>query len=404
LERLALNYRGIGRSGTENGHGSRGTHVLTFDLCPRDQLWSGLLSKQLSIIKIQEKLLEKSRKTIEDLRAYNRQLLEEIEQLKRRDEMNSINSRSSSPASLQFLSISKSSQREAVHRSYTVRRVFPRTGLNLNTTDNFHEVKELGSLNASHTLSPTPRKTRSSAQAEDLVPSRDWSHKRNRSRRTPPVEQDEESVSTDSEEPQTSEHERNEMNAIPLLPRIEINCDGNYLMTPDPQFLIPSLSIQSPVEEVEIQSGNIEVPSWRKRKADCCRLFGGGEDLHDSVYNRRHFKAEEDEKRRKRWDAQKTREEEYVEQLKERLTKRAESRKRFCRAGTRKASEDGWDDLAWIDPFHPNAKEALFLQVDEKVPINVFGTPLPAFSASEFSLPWDPTPACATLRSTTQIT
>ncbi|ESO02105.1 hypothetical protein HELRODRAFT_161340 [Helobdella robusta] len=55
-------------------------------------------------------------------------------------------------------------------------------------------------------------------------------------------------------------------------------------------------------------SNFIAVPSWRMRPMHTLYIMEGTENLDDHVFEKRHQKPENDERRRKRWDLQRLRE------------------------------------------------------------------------------------------------
>ncbi len=73
-------------------------------------------------------------------------------------------------------------------------------------------------------------------------------------------------------------------------------------------------------------SVDFQVPNWRIKHFPRSNKVPE-ENLDDITYLKRHAKGEEDEKRRKRWDAQKLREDSYVERLKTRLAQRSQKNK-----------------------------------------------------------------------------
>lgn len=64
-----------------------------------------------------------------------------------------------------------------------------------------------------------------------------------------------------------------------------------------------NLKQPSPVEP----SNSLEVPNWRVKVYTSCYTMEGTENLDDEIFNKRHLKLENDERRRKRWDVQRIR-------------------------------------------------------------------------------------------------
>ncbi|RDD42583.1 Male-specific lethal 1-like protein [Trichoplax sp. H2] len=106
------------------------------------------------------------------------------------------------------------------------------------------------------------------------------------------------------------------------------------------------------------------------------------ETLSDSDYAKRHWKHELDEKRRKRWDLQRIRE----EQLKENLRRRSEEKstsKTLPKSRKRKSLEE-----QRITSFDPSVNNIKGICVEDTIPVVAFGSTIPIFPSSEFSLPW----------------
>lgn len=75
-----------------------------------------------------------------------------------------------------------------------------------------------------------------------------------------------------------------------------------YTAVGDPSYTL-SLKQSSPVETCNA----LEVPSWRVKIYTSCYTMEGTENLDDEIFNKRHLKLENDERRRKRWDVQRIR-------------------------------------------------------------------------------------------------
>lgn len=76
-----------------------------------------------------------------------------------------------------------------------------------------------------------------------------------------------------------------------------------YTAVGDPLF---KLSHKEPSPPPESTSA-LEVPSWRIKSYTSCYTMEGTENLDDEIFNKRHLKLENDERRRKRWDVQRIR-------------------------------------------------------------------------------------------------
>lgn len=67
------------------------------------------------------------------------------------------------------------------------------------------------------------------------------------------------------------------------------------------------MCIKPPKSEEDEERDNLEVPSWRIKVYTSCYTMEGTENLDDEIFNKRHHKLENDERRRKRWDVQRIR-------------------------------------------------------------------------------------------------
>lgn len=75
-----------------------------------------------------------------------------------------------------------------------------------------------------------------------------------------------------------------------------------YTAVGDPSYTL-SLKEPNPVES----DTSLEVPNWRVKIYTSCYTMEGTENLDDEIFNKRHLKLENDERRRKRWDVQRIR-------------------------------------------------------------------------------------------------
>ncbi|ELT91179.1 hypothetical protein CAPTEDRAFT_225937 [Capitella teleta] len=125
----------------------------------------------------------------------------------------------------------------------------------------------------------------------------------------------------------------------------------------------------SPVRDVKHQS-EVEVPSWRVVLIPRGYQMEGTENLDDEIYLRRHQKPENEERRRKRWDMQRLRE----ERMKEKLQGRQE--------------EESNDVDSMQFSFLPSPEKALYIEVQDTVPVVAFGYPVPQMKPAEFDLNW----------------
>lgn len=75
-----------------------------------------------------------------------------------------------------------------------------------------------------------------------------------------------------------------------------------YTAVGDPSYTL-NLKQSSPIETCS----SLEVPNWRVKIYTSCYTMEGTENLDDEIFNKRHLKLENDERRRKRWDVQRIR-------------------------------------------------------------------------------------------------
>ncbi|XP_054156523.1 rhoGEF domain-containing protein gxcI-like [Oppia nitens] len=140
----------------------------------------------------------------------------------------------------------------------------------------------------------------------------------------------------------------------------------------------------------------IEVPNWRLHPVSSCYSLEGTENLDDEVFNRRHLKLENDERRRKRWDIQRLREQRHNEKL--RTGRYYSSSLGNCVGGVGGSGIGGGDKQS--DPkkdnnndpdflsFYPDIDDLQSLEVTEKIPVIAFGHPIPKLPSKSFTLPW----------------
>uniref|UniRef100_A0A1Y1MA03 PEHE domain-containing protein n=2 Tax=Photinus pyralis TaxID=7054 RepID=A0A1Y1MA03_PHOPY len=134
-----------------------------------------------------------------------------------------------------------------------------------------------------------------------------------------------------------------------------------------PQELDSSLTIPS--------ATNLEVPRWRVKVYTSCYSMEGTENLDDEVYNKRHMRLENDERRRKRWDVQRIREQRIVDKLKQRQE----------RVGSGSRVDD---QIESVVSLWPPLEDIKYLEVCDNLPVSAFGAPIVRFTPMEFSLPW----------------
>ncbi|KAJ8917417.1 hypothetical protein NQ315_005463 [Exocentrus adspersus] len=165
-------------------------------------------------------------------------------------------------------------------------------------------------------------------------------------------------------------------------------------VTKDIQFLTSSEAYVTQAHEVnlgisssepdisELSATTLEVPRWRHKIYASCYTMEGTENLDDEVYNKRHMRLENDERRRKRWDVQRIREQRVIEKLKQRQE----------RIGSGSKGEDNEP----LPSLWPKVEDIKFLEVSEELPVAAFGMAVPNIPPSEFNLPWLSNPAILT--------
>ncbi|XP_044729150.1 male-specific lethal 1-like 1 isoform X2 [Chrysoperla carnea] len=137
----------------------------------------------------------------------------------------------------------------------------------------------------------------------------------------------------------------------------------------------PSEDKDSPLDSASTTT-NLEVPSWRIKVFTSCYSMEGTENLDDDVFNKRHLRLENDERRRKRWDVQRIREQRHIEKLKQRQE----------RVGSGGRTDDHISEPP--NSLWPSLDDIKYIEITEHLPVTAFGVPIAQFTPSEFSLPW----------------
>ncbi|XP_076277527.1 uncharacterized protein LOC143207686 isoform X2 [Lasioglossum baleicum] len=159
--------------------------------------------------------------------------------------------------------------------------------------------------------------------------------------------------------------------------------DANYTL---------SLKEASPVE----CDTSLEVPNWRVKIYTSCYTMEGTENLDDEIFNKRHLKLENDERRRKRWDVQRIREQRHIEKLKQRQER--QNHQATCYNTNHTGPCPSAVEEEAVSSLWPDVEQIQSLQVDAQLPITAFGAPIPSFTPSEFSLPWSNMPRSTSRR------
>ncbi|XP_053994598.1 serine-rich adhesin for platelets-like [Hylaeus volcanicus] len=158
-----------------------------------------------------------------------------------------------------------------------------------------------------------------------------------------------------------------------------------YTAVGDPNYTL-SLKEPSPVES----DTSLEVPNWRVKIYTSCYTMEGTENLDDEIFNKRHLKLENDERRRKRWDVQRIREQRHIEKLKQRQER--QNHQATCYNTNHTGPCPSAVEEEAVSSLWPDIEQIHSLQVDPQLPVTAFGAPIPSFSPSEFSLPWSNMP------------
>jgi len=146
--------------------------------------------------------------------------------------------------------------------------------------------------------------------------------------------------------------------------------EGQGILTENPYYTLQNYAVPA-TEEIEVEEKKAEVPQWRVKQVAPCYIMEGTEDIEDETMLNRHTKPENDEKRRKRWDAQRIREQRNVARLR-----------------ARSHDESEISELNELKTLLPDPEDAEEICVQDKIPVTVFGCLLPNLGPSDFSLPW----------------
>ncbi|KYN44026.1 Male-specific lethal 1-like 1 [Trachymyrmex septentrionalis] len=154
-----------------------------------------------------------------------------------------------------------------------------------------------------------------------------------------------------------------------------------YTAVGDPTYTL-NMKQFSPVDT----SNSLEVPNWRVKVYTSCYTMEGTENLDDEIFNKRHLKLENDERRRKRWDVQRIREQRHVEKLKQRQER--QNHQATCYNTNHTGPCPSSMEEETITSLWPDIEQIQSIQVDLHLPVTAFGAPIPSFTPCEFSLPW----------------
>ncbi|XP_058808572.1 male-specific lethal 1-like 1 [Phymastichus coffea] len=138
----------------------------------------------------------------------------------------------------------------------------------------------------------------------------------------------------------------------------------------------------------ETSNSNLEVPNWRVKVYTSCYTMEGTENLDDEIFNKRHLKLENDERRRKRWDVQRIREQRHIEKLKQRQER--QSHHPTCMNVNHTGPCLATAEEENVITLWPELDQIQSIQVDPQLPVSSFGSSVAYFPLSDFILPWFP--------------
>ncbi|XP_025208030.1 uncharacterized protein LOC112603594 [Melanaphis sacchari] len=110
----------------------------------------------------------------------------------------------------------------------------------------------------------------------------------------------------------------------------------------------------------ENSNSNLEIPSWRVKTYSSWYSMEGTENMSDDIFESRHFRLEQCEQKRKRWDLQRIRELKRVEYLKEGRNKHL----------SQKSDDNNKEELTTLLPSPSNIKA---IEITDKLPVSAFG-------------------------------
>ncbi|XP_011403324.1 PREDICTED: male-specific lethal 1 homolog [Amphimedon queenslandica] len=159
--------------------------------------------------------------------------------------------------------------------------------------------------------------------------------------------------------------------------RTSIMYDGLNL---EEKTIINDIIVEGKIQERSLP--DIKVPTWSLSKSDWSSKGGEGdtdlasveEDTSDDSFLKRHHKLEADEKRRKRWDAQRLREQYQHNQLMKRYMQKE---------GMPQTQEKKKEKLTSLQP---KLEDLEGIELAETVVVSGFGRPLPKVPPSTFRL------------------
>lgn len=169
---------------------------------------------------------------------------------------------------------------------------------------------------------------------------------------------------------------------------IKLSRKNLFLMTDKPYVSLNWKTLNFEDEELlnnfDDINVNLEVPRWTvvgspnvsPRRHDIDR--NAVEDISDEAILKRHGKLEIDERRRKKWDAQRIREQKNIERL----------RKRHLKEEYPELVQPPTKVVKTITSFFPNPETIKFIQISDDLPVSAFGEQIPKLQPKDFSIPW----------------
>lgn len=113
----------------------------------------------------------------------------------------------------------------------------------------------------------------------------------------------------------------------------------------------------------ENTNSNLEIPSWRVKTYSSWYSMEGTENMSDDIFESRHYRLEQCEQKRKRWDLQRIRELKRVEYLKEGRNKHH----------PQKSNDNNKEELTTLLPSPLNIKA---IEITDNLPVSAFGSNL----------------------------
>ncbi|XP_054768064.2 male-specific lethal 1 homolog isoform X2 [Lytechinus pictus] len=138
------------------------------------------------------------------------------------------------------------------------------------------------------------------------------------------------------------------------------------------EVMYPCLSDLRVPQTVLLDEESVMVPSWRVINIPPPSTSSDApEECSDAVFEQRHSKLEQDERKRKRWDIQRIRELREHERLVNKQKQREYAQ---------------WEHI--LTTFYPGENDAEYIEMSDTIPVITFGVQVPTVKPSEFELPW----------------